>query len=154
MALIKVVIGERARARALLAADTARAAAVAAALQKRVAGTSASLASPPGVPHAAPLGVSASRAAVVADLNSRLRGVTVTYKKFGRTYTVPEADAPATPTRQQRKVAERGRRYWRLLGQRRDALEKVERAYGYTAAAAGSAAVKAPNAGATATSRS
>ncbi len=27
----------------------------------------------------------------------------VTFKKFGRKYTVPEADAPATPTRAQRR---------------------------------------------------
>lgn len=38
--------------------------------------------------------------------------VTVTYKKFGRTYTVPIDQAPEKPTRQQKKVMAKTRKYF------------------------------------------
>jgi ribosomal protein L29 len=53
------------------------------------------------------------RAAAQGDVVARLNGrVMVTYKKFGRKYTVPEEDAPKEPTRQEIKRAARTSRYF------------------------------------------
>ena len=56
---------------------------------------------------------SQERAAAQGDVVARLNGrVMVTYKKFGRKYTVPEEDAPTEPTRQELKRAARTSRYF------------------------------------------
>jgi hypothetical protein len=53
------------------------------------------------------------RAAAQGDVVARLNGrVMVTYKKFGRKYTVPEEEAPQEPTRQEMKRAARTSRYF------------------------------------------
>jgi hypothetical protein len=62
----------------------------------------------------------------------RLSGQTVTFKRFGRKHTVPVELAPAKPTRQQRKVADKKGRYWARVRSRREALDAAEAAVGYT----------------------
>jgi hypothetical protein len=52
--------------------------------------------------------------------------VTVTYKKFGRKYTVPAELAPETPTAQQRKVAFKKRRYFAVLKKRTEDYKAAE----------------------------
>lgn len=76
----------------------------------------------------------------------RLSGQTVTYKQYGRSYTVPVEMAPEKPTRQQRKVAAKTARYYSRVAKLRGQLEAAEGAVGYTpkpnASAIGSGGVK------------
>lgn len=121
MAAIKVVIGERARAAAALKRDEAHKLAVEAAVAARVSPL------PPAPPTAAEAAVArdvARRAAagevhvepspaLLSELRAfearkklqQLKKVAVTYKKFGRKYTVAPELAPTEPTRAQRKRA-------------------------------------------------
>lgn len=91
MARIKVVLGERARAQEAYEADQAR-------LARLTPGTAAR-----------------EEAAAVVKAAPAGREVKVTYKKFGRKYTVPLSQAPARPTRQQRTVAIKKARYFAAL---------------------------------------
>lgn len=63
----------------------------------------------------------------------RLSGKLVTYKKFGRSFTVPVERAPAAPTRQQKKVAAKNARYWARVKSLRAQMDAHEAAVGYVA---------------------
>ena len=129
MRLIKTVLGERARAMEAQRADATRAERVAAILS----GT--------------------DRSAATGRVSQSLSGVTVSYKRFGHKYTVPEGALPEAATRQQKRVAFKQKRHWDDVAGRRSALEAVEAAVGHTgrrrqaaaaAAAAGDVAAAAP----------
>ena len=62
---------------------------------------------------------------------ARLSGKLVTYKKFGRSFTVPVEHAPKVPTRQQKKVASKNARYWARVKALRAQLDAHEAAVGY-----------------------
>jgi len=64
----------------------------------------------------------------------RLSSKMVTYKQFGRSFTVPVERAPVVPTRQQKKVAARNARYWARVKVLRAQMDAQEAAVGYTAA--------------------
>lgn len=126
MAAIKVVIGERARAAAALKRDEAHRIAVELAL--------AAARAPPQPPSAAAEAVARDAArraaagevhvepspALLRELRARearaklteLKRVAVTYKKFGRKYTVAPELAPQAPTRAERKRAQATQRFF------------------------------------------
>jgi hypothetical protein len=124
MRTIKVVINERARASALLKADearearaTAEAARVAVALKDSLRDPVDRLLRPliAATPVAA-TGEGADGRLAAADavqaVALRRRPVMVTYKKFGRKYTVPEREAPTKPTQAERKRKARSAGYF------------------------------------------
>jgi large subunit ribosomal protein L47 len=126
MAAIKVVIGERARAAAAQRRDEAHAAAVAAAVAARLAPP------PPPSPAAEAVAADVARRAAAGEVQvapspallrelrarearltlAKLKKVAVTYKKFGRKYTVEPERAPKEPTRAQRKRAASTQRFF------------------------------------------
>ena len=109
MRLIKTVLGERARAMEAQKLDAERAERIAAVL----AGT--------------------DRAAAASRISNRLSTVTVSFKRFGHKYTLPEDQLPEHPTRQQKRVAFKQKRHWDTVHSRRLALEAVEVAVGHRA---------------------
>lgn len=50
----------------------------------------------------------------------------VTYKKFGRRYTVPEDERPEKPTKQERRVAFKKRRYFGILKKHTEELTALQ----------------------------
>ena len=60
----------------------------------------------------------------------RFSGKTVTYKKWGHKYTVPEELAPKTPTRQQKKVAASRAAYFARVRALRAQMDAAEAAVG------------------------
>ena len=108
MARIKVVLGERARAQKMLQVATAA--------KEFLSKTDE------------------EKAKAATELTNRIiengkrkKIPTVTYKKFGRSYTVPEHLAPSTPTRQQKKVAHKRAIFFRNVRNRREQIEQVEK---------------------------
>lgn len=129
---IKVVLGERQRATEAAAIDKARLARI-----ERLTAPGAA------EKEAAARKVAASAAAASA------KPVMVTYKKFGRKFVVPEAEAPETPTRQQRKVAAKRVTYFANLGKRSAIVLEAQRkamAGGNGASAAATVAATAASA--------
>lgn len=131
MAAIKVVLGERERAAKALLADAARAKRVHQAVRKVLAPgevekeQTARAAAVAQAAKAEEEGLSAEEvekrrdeAAAKAAEEARRKNVKVTFKRFGRKYTVPLDEAPTRPTNQQRKVAYKKTRYMRNLQQR------------------------------------
>lgn len=142
MRTIKVVINERARASALLKADEAREARATAEAARVAAALTDSLRDPVdrllrplvATAPAAAAGEGADGRVAAADavqaVALRRRPLLVTYKKFGRKYTVPEGKAPSKPTQAEKKRKARSAGYFASRKALLDAPPSLPRAGG------------------------
>lgn len=125
MARIRVVLWERARAREAMEADKKNKE-TAAALASEVAKFPAEMDAVEVATELVKEAAAQRRAAEGALRAAKKKEVVVTFKKFGREHTVPQSEAPAKPTRQQRAKIARKAQFWaKVTGWRQELVDSL-----------------------------
>lgn len=137
MARIKVVISERMRAEEVYQADQARLQRLSQTDRDKLDAAKEVLASAAGARVGAGAGAGSA-----AGKNGK--AAMVTYKRFGRTHTVPAEQAPAKPTRQAKRVAFRASRTGQIAAARTAHLASLRAGIEKAAAAKGSPVIEGP----------
>lgn len=147
MARIKVVISERMRAEEAYQADQARLQRLSAADRDKLAAAKEVIAGAGSSATAAASAGAASASSSAAALGGAAKLPKVTYKRFGRTHTVPAEQAPTKATRQQKRVAFRRSRTIQIANERTAHLTSLRAGIERAAAAKGASVVEGPDMG-------